>query len=123
MNLHRNVLALGLAVALLLSAANTARADITGEYRVRGTNPDGSTYSGAALIERDGDVYAIVWTIGNYSFGGIGIVHDDVFSVAWVRDDGDLYGLAAYTIDDDALRGTWTMNDHTSVYTETLTPR
>ena len=119
----RQVVLGALAVCVLLAWCAPAQADIPGDYRVYGTNPDGSTYSGKATIERENEVYVIVWEIRDDTFGGIGIVQDNVFSVVWVREDAEMYGIVAYTIEDDQLSGTWTMNDHTDVYTETLTPR
>ena len=44
----------------------------TGNYRVQGTNPDGSPYRGTLTIERSGPLYLVRWKIGKDTYEGQG---------------------------------------------------
>jgi hypothetical protein len=66
--------------ALLFSTA--ALADPVGRYRVRGTNPNGSAYSGEVRVTRTGDTYRVVWDIGGQTYTGTGIGDDDFIAVS-----------------------------------------
>src|SRR5262249_9310489 len=45
----------------------------TGNYRVKGTNPNGSVYQGTLTIERSGPLYLLRWKIGKDTYEGRGL--------------------------------------------------
>jgi len=53
-----------------------------GEYRVLGTNPDGTLYSGTLTVNRDGSEYIVSWSVGE-SYRGTGTLSGNVLTVEW----------------------------------------
>lgn len=109
------------AVSALVASAVFAQ-DLTGNYLVNGTNFDGSTYEGEAMITATSEVTCeIVWNTGDTTSSGICMRDGNAFTAAYAL--GDKIGLVIYTIlDDGTLEGTWTIAGVNSVGTETLTP-
>ena len=109
-------------LALLLTAgwAGLASAQsIGGNYIVRGTNPNGSTYSGTAVITPRGNVCRIAWHVGS-EWQGICMMNGDAFAASY--SSGSSYGLLIYRLQPDGtLTGVWTLGAN-STGTETLIP-
>lgn len=82
---------------------NVAVAELDGNYRVDGRNPDGSGYSGSVIIKSIDGVANFEWHVGNQVYKGQGTFVGNVLVVNW--------GSAApvlYTVDlDGNLSGTW----------------
>ena len=109
-------------VVLVVAALNlgaTAAMAVKGQYQVAGTNPNGTTYSGTALIERNGVRYTCKWSIDGEAMYGEGTLQGDRLRLNWGRDPSNLDDVVTYTISTDGiLRGVWAGGQGT----ETLTP-
>jgi len=75
----------------------------TGNYRVQGTNPNGSTYQGTLTIERSGPLYLVRWKIGQDIFAGQGTLSGSTLTVDWGQPDPVIYQV----MNDGTLEGTW----------------
>ena len=53
--------------------SGAALSDPVGHYMVRGTNPNGSSYTGEVLVTRTGQTFRVVWRIGRQSLSGRGL--------------------------------------------------
>ena len=111
-----------LAAALAMAACAVAAQDVTGHYRVKGTNLDGSIYEGEALITATSDVTCeIVWQTGGSTSSGICMRDGNALAAGYEL--GGKVGLVIYLIQDDGtLDGTWTVAGVNAVGTEILTP-
>jgi hypothetical protein len=109
-------------LVLALAAFPVAAQDIGGRYVVRGTNLDGSEYSGKAVITRTSDVTCeIVWITGDTTSSGICMRDHNAFTAAYRM--GDQIGLVIYVVEPDGtLNGTWTVAGVNGVGTEVLIP-
>jgi hypothetical protein len=113
---------LGLSAALLVAAGSAAAQSVGGNYTVRGTNFDGSTYSGTAQITASGSGCRIVWQTGSTSSRGTCMLANHAFAAHYRM--GDRWGLVVYELQSDgSLTGWWTITDKDGTGTETLTPR
>ncbi len=72
-----------LAAAALAFSVTTAQAQLTGQYKVEGANPDGSTYNGTATVEKTGDTWRVTWNIGGQRFTGTGIGDKDFIAIGY----------------------------------------
>lgn len=105
---------------LLLSTA--ALADPVGRYWVRGTNPNGSTYSGEVRVTRTGDTYRVVWDIGRQTYTGTGIGDDDFIAVSYRT--GNQTGIALYGRKSGGRwEGVWTYAGGRDIGTDHWSPR
>jgi Caspase domain len=84
----------------LRSAAVVVR---TGNYRVQGTNPNGSAYQGTLTIERSGPLYLVRWKIGKDSYEGQGTLNGSTLTIDWGQPDPVIYQV----MNDGTLEGTW----------------
>jgi hypothetical protein len=116
--MKRLILAAALAVAS--TVAGYAQ-DFGGVYNVKGTNLNGSPYSGTAEIRVISDTTCeIVWVTGSTTSQGICMRYGPAFSAGYVM--GDLVGLVIYQImDDGTLDGIWTISGQPGSGTEILT--
>lgn len=95
---------------LLLVALPAAAADISGQYRVEGSNPGGGGgYSGVVTVRQTGETWNVVWRIGSQVFEGYGILDRDTLSVSY---NG---GLAVYEMSGNGARGIWTPDGGTEL--------
>src|SRR5260370_40260235 len=72
-------------LALILAAGWSTLAaaqSIGGDYRVQGTNPNGSPYSGTAEIAPSGDTCRIVWHVGTV-WRGICMLSGGTFAASY----------------------------------------
>jgi hypothetical protein len=110
-------------LALLLTAgwASLALAQsVGGTYLVRGTNPNGSTYSGTAEITQTSEsTCRIAWHVGS-EWRGICMLSGGAFAAAY--HSGNTSGLLIYRREaDGSLSGVWTVGAGANG-TETLSP-
>jgi hypothetical protein len=57
--------------------------DYSGTYGIRGTNPDGSTYTGAMVLSSYGDGYRASFASGSNTFRGIANYIGNNLAIAW----------------------------------------
>ena len=101
----------------------TVEIDLSDNYTVTGTNPDGSSYKGDVLITKNGPLYDIVWMIGGETTTGSGVFNGQTLSVRWVGSEGQGKGTANYILQPNGtLLGTWNIDGQQGQGTETLTP-
>lgn len=101
-------------------AASAALAGPEGTYKVEGKAPDGSSYSGTAVVSASGQTFKVVWTLGKEKYIGTAVGNDDFFAVTYDA-GGSAHGLAVYGRKDDGWMGVWTMSGDTKVGAEKLT--
>lgn len=111
-----------LASACLCLAPAIALADPTGNFEVRGKNPDGQEYTGKVSVQRNGETYTVVWNVGGTEFVGTGLgakfvgdrfqmgpasPEDTAISVGYIS--GKSFGMAMYFEQPDGhWQGIWT---------------
>jgi len=113
-----------LAAAALVALTTTAAAqDFSGNYSVKGTNLDGSSYSGTATITLTSNTTCVIkWTTGSTTASGICMRYGNAFAAGYEM--GGAIGLVIYEIrDDGTLDGAWTVAGKTGSGTEVLTPQ
>jgi hypothetical protein len=93
-------------------------ADLSGVYRVTGTNPDGRPYHGTLTIEVRGEAYLLVWEVGSTSIEGVGLRRGTVFSAGW-----DCGVVTYQVLEDGRLEGIWALCGGSSVGTEEAVPQ
>ncbi|MGB3245542.1 MAG: hypothetical protein WBB25_13490 [Sulfitobacter sp.] len=105
--------------ALLAGALGTTveaqQVNLSGIYRAEGRNPDGTPYSGRAVIGQQGNAVQINWTVGNQSYAGSGVLSGQVLMINWGQPTPVVYVV----MPSGALHGTW--NDGTAL--ERLVPQ
>jgi hypothetical protein len=101
-------------------AASAHAQSVGGQYTVKGTNFDGSTYEGTATITPAGSACRMEWNTGGVT-KGICMLANKAFA-AYYKLQGEI-GLVVYEVlPDGSLKGFWTLADKDGVGTETLTP-
>jgi hypothetical protein len=105
---------------LVIAVAGSASAQsVGGPYTVKGTNPDGSSYGGTAVITPRGDGCHIAWDVGS-QWQGLCMLNGDALAASY--SSGKSSGLLIYKLQPDGtLRGVWVLNDG-GTGTETLIP-
>ena len=114
---------MALAAALMSLALPAAAAEFReGSYTVDGTNLDGSSYSGTAVVKLLSDTTCeIDWTTGSTTSVGLCMMMDGVVAAAYRQ--GENVGVTMYHINDDGtLTGAWTVAGQNGSGTEKLTP-
>ncbi|MBV9827373.1 MAG: hypothetical protein JO001_17165 [Alphaproteobacteria bacterium] len=116
----RHVIAV--AAAMLLSGTAAFAADVGGNYKVAGTNFDGSAYSGTATISPSSNsTCRIQWQTAGTSSSGFCMLANNSLAAAYKLNDS--VGLVLYELQSDGtLKGFWTIADKEGAGTETLTP-
>jgi hypothetical protein len=111
------------AIAIAALSGTTASAQsVGGRYRAQGTNFDGSSYSGTAVITRSSNTTCrIEWKTGGSSSSGFCMLAKGSLAAAYKL--GNSVGLVLYELEPDGtLRGIWTIADEAGAGTEILTP-
>lgn len=99
---RRMMLVAGIGMAATLAAGPALATNLTGDYRVEGRNPNGSSYKGSVqIVETNGRV-TMNWQVGR-SYSGLGLVEGRVLSVNWGAADPVIYVINP----DGTLYGTW----------------
>ena len=95
--------------------------NVEGTYVGSGTDPLGSSYTCEVDVTPFGAVFDVIWRVeGRTPYAGLGILSDYTFVVGY-RDDREVYGVVAYTIQPDgSLEGISADQDSTKTGTETL---
>ena len=112
-----------LALVMLGSFSLAASAQsIGGNYKVEGTNINGTTYSGEAEITLTSETTCeIKWVTGSTESSGICMRNDNSFAAGYLM--GDQVGLVIYKVmQDGTLSGLWTVAGNGGNGTEVLTP-
>ena len=83
-------------------------ANVGGQYKVVGTNPNGDRYSGSLEVLAHGNVYEFKWNAGR-QYNGIGVKNGKTVAVAFANGtDGSGCGVVNYKImSDGTLDGIW----------------
>lgn len=96
----------------------------SGTYQMSGGNGGwlDSSYHGEVIIQPQGDNYSLRWKIGmSQSQVGVGILHRDILSVAYLDQATGIFGVASYRlITDGELEGIWSSFNGTSQKPEYL---
>jgi len=110
------------AIALLVVAPAAFAQGVGGEYQVKGTNFDGSPYSGTASITPSSNsTCRIEWKTGSTTSSGFCMLSGSALAAAYKLNDS--VGLVLYELQSDgSLKGIWTIADKSGAGTETLTP-
>jgi hypothetical protein len=74
-----------------------------GSYAVAGQNPNGTRYSGAVDIVRQGNSYQFDWRVGQTAYRGSGTLDGNVLTVNWGGSTPVVYSVGS----DGILRGLW----------------
>jgi len=99
--LSRRMAVAGGIVMLAGVSAMAQPANITGNYRAEGRNPNGTAYVGSAKISENKGNILINWVVGEQRYTGKGVRKGRVVTVEWgapspvvyvVMDNGDLHG-------------------------------
>jgi hypothetical protein len=78
---------------------------LSGGYQITSAqNPKGGSYTGNVSIGRNGDTYALSWTLPNESYTGVGILRGQVLAVGW---GGGGTGVVSYQVNGTRLDGVW----------------
>jgi hypothetical protein len=111
------------AFAALLLASPAFAQDVGGTYKVKGTNFDGSAYSGTAKITSSSNsTCRIEWKTGGSTSAGFCMLAGDALAAAYKLNDS--VGLVLYKLESDGtLNGVWTIADKSGAGTEILTPQ
>lgn len=120
----RALLALVCLMFALGGSMAPARADtmtLASTYKVSGTNPDGSAYTGTVKIKILSDTtFAITWDIGGTEYKGFGMRLNDNLSATYTMDGEP--GLVMYKVDGNGLNGLWAIRGRDGNGTEKLLP-
>src|SRR5579884_4087797 len=110
------------ALAVIGWAGAAAAQSVGGEYKVKGTNFDGSPYSGTATMTASSNsTCRIAWKTGGSSSQGFCMLAGGSLAAAYKL--GESVGLVLYELQSDGtLKGVWTIADKAGAGTETLTP-
>lgn len=91
----------------------------TGAYYCEGIDASGTAYRGRTLIDKQGDVYYVQWTIGGRLTAiGLGVARGDSLAVSYY---GPSTGVVLYTRTEAGLEGLWTQpGGEGATFSETL---
>jgi hypothetical protein len=110
-----------LAFLVIALAANADTLTLAPSYKAKGTNPDGSEYTGTATIQIISDTtFAIQWSIGGAVYKGFGMRRDDALAATYMIDGEP--GLVLYKVDGNGLNGLWAIRGRSGNGAERLTP-
>jgi hypothetical protein len=115
-----------LCAVVFLVVAVTANAEplkLASKYGSAGTNPDGSKYTGSAVVHVISDTtFTIEWTINSETYKGFGMRMNDSLAATYMINGEP--GLIIYHVDDKGiLRGVWAIRGEDGNGSEVLTPQ
>jgi hypothetical protein len=90
-------------LVLFSRAASGVVTPPAGSYAVAGQNPNGTRYSGAVDIVRQGNTYQFDWRVGRTAYKGSGTLDGNVLTVNWGGSTPVVYSVGS----DGILRGLW----------------
>jgi hypothetical protein len=111
-----------LSLVLFAQAAGAQTLQLAETYRARGTNADGTKYTGRVTLKVVSDTtFAVTWKVGGDTYRGFGMRWDDTLAVSY--EGAGFKGVIMYRVlDNGTLDGRWTAGGANGVGTETLTP-
>lgn len=111
------------ALALSMTGAALAQANLIGSYKVTGTNTDGSAYEEGSLTisQEPSGAYLVKWDGGDYI--GIGQVSGNIFAIATVVDQRNSIMLMTLSPDGSAKGQWWRRSDAGTKGTEVWTKK
>lgn len=96
-----------------------------GTYQMIGSNPNSNiiNYRGKVIIKPCGSNYSLIWIIGsNQVQTGVGILKDNILSVAFYDPAKNLTGVVSFVVKENGqLDGTWASYNSSSFGRELLT--
>lgn len=112
MNFKTGYLALAIVAVFSLTQCSIMEPEpgLGGTYTVRGTNPDGSSYTGDVKIKPQGGNYQFTWTINGETFTGNGTLNGSTLTVEWAQPAPAIYEVKN---DGRLLEGTWANGEGT----------
>jgi hypothetical protein len=113
---------ISIALLAVACAAPASAQAIGGKYRVEGTNINGTTYSGEALVTLTSETTCeIQWITGPTTSNGICMRNEDSFAAGYQI--GNDVGLVIYKVmKDGSMKGLWTIAGNGGAGTEDLIP-
>jgi hypothetical protein len=84
---------------------------LEGQRQVSGTRPDGNAYQGTVAVTKQGDVFAVAWTVGAEKVAGVGLplANGQVAISFGVGEEN--HGVMSYDLAaGDAVEGRWCAN-------------
>lgn len=84
---------------------------LEGEREVSGTRPDGQAYKGTVAVTKQGDVFAVAWTVGAEKITGVGLpLPNDQVAISFGVSEEN-HGAISYDLSGgDAVEGRWCAN-------------
>ncbi|EMY15226.1 hypothetical protein LEP1GSC043_0473 [Leptospira weilii str. Ecochallenge] len=80
------------AYAQTSSPTNTpSSSSISGKYKVAGTNPNGSAYSGSVTVTESNGEYLFTWNVAGKTFTGTGTLEGSKLTVNWGESESVIY--------------------------------
>ncbi|EKR63390.1 MULTISPECIES: hypothetical protein [Leptospira] len=93
------------AYAQTSSPTNTpSSSSISGKYKVAGTNPNGSAYSGSVTVTESNGEYLFTWNVAGKTFTGTGTLEGSKLTVNWGESESVIYEVKN---GGKLLEGTW----------------
>jgi hypothetical protein len=83
--------------------------DPVGVYKVTGSNPDGSAYSGTITVTKAGLVWRVVWKAGDQTVNGTALIMNGVLAVGY---EG---GVGVYRAQGNGWVGEWAERGQTAI--------
>ncbi|WP_160122052.1 hypothetical protein [Rhodovarius lipocyclicus] len=125
MNRLRVLLVAALLVLPMLAGLgiSPAAAQRSGIYDVRGTNPDGSEYTGSLVLQQVGaTTFRLTWSVAQNTIEGMGMISGLTFAVVFQLGEQTAMGMYELKADGE-MTGTWTVVGSQAIGTETIRPR
>lgn len=95
-------------VWLVVTSVNGFAGDLSGTYGVEGNNPDGSAYTGSAVIAMGPESCRVNWTTGSSTSYGTCRLEGETFTVDFVLQGGT--GVVVYQLERNGdMTGKWWM--------------
>ncbi|MBM1311474.1 hypothetical protein JQT66_14615 [Sulfitobacter mediterraneus] len=93
----------GAMAACLAAPAAAQTIGISGVFTAEGRNPDGSAYSGVAVVNEQNGSVQVTWTVGSQTYAGSGVRDGQIVVVNWGQAHPVIYVVMA----NGNLHGTW----------------
>ena len=89
------------------SAPSTQGWNYKGNYGIRGTNPDGTTYDGTMQLENFGNGYKAQFTSRGQVWRGVGTFLDSFVAIAWQAGNTPMVSIFSGNPSSGSLQGFW----------------
>ena len=107
------------ALVAAFSLSSALALDLSGTYKVTGTNPDGTLYRGQLVIKKVGnDLYTMRWNVGEI-YIGTGMYKNGYLAAGYTSEKDEFCGVSLYALEGSKkLRGSWTACGSSELGTE-----